>query len=66
MASLAAILAMAKPVALEARAELRDTRGFISMTTMSPFSGLTANWMLEPPVSTPISRIIAVAASRIR
>ena len=36
MASLAAILAMAKPVALEARAELRDTRGFISMTTMRP------------------------------
>ncbi|MBA7699820.1 hypothetical protein ES703_108523 [subsurface metagenome] len=64
MASLAAILAMGNPVALEARAELLDTLGFISMTTISPFSGLIANWILEPPVSTPISRMIAMAASR--
>ncbi len=28
-------------------------------------SGLTANWMLQPPASTPISRMIAMAASRI-
>ena len=42
-ASFAAIFAMGKPVALEASAELRDTRGFISMTTMRPFSGLMAN-----------------------
>ena len=35
-ASLAAILAIGKPVALDARAELRDTLGFISMTTMRP------------------------------
>ena len=55
---------MGKPVALEARAEERDTRGFISMTTISPVSGLMANWMLEPPVSTPISRMMAMAASR--
>ena len=41
------------------------TRGFISMTTMSPSVGLTANWMLEPPVSTPMRRMQAKAASRI-
>ena len=49
-----------------ASAELRDTRGFISITVMSPFAGFTANWMFEPPVSTPIFRMIAIAASRIR
>src|SRR5207302_6087688 len=65
-ASFAAILAMGKPVALEASADERDTRGFISMAIMSPLAGLIANWMLEPPVSTPISRMIARAASRIR
>ena len=31
----------------------RETRGFISMTTISPLSGLTPNWMFDPPVSTP-------------
>ncbi len=60
----AAILAMGKPVALLARAEERETRGFISMTVMRPFCGLTANWTFEPPVSTPISRMTAMAASR--
>ena len=56
---------MGKPVALEARADERDTRGFISMAIMSPFCGLIANWMLEPPVSTLglISRMMARAAS---
>ena len=49
-------LAIGKPVALDASAEERDTRGFISMTTMRPSSGLIANCTLEPPVSTPISR----------
>ena len=63
-ASLAAIFAIGKPVALEARAELLDTLGFISMTIISPVSGCMANWMFEPPVSTPISLIIAIAASR--
>ena len=63
-ASLAAILAMGKPVALEASAELRETRGFISMTTMRPVSGWTPNWMLEPPVSTPMARITCRAMSR--
>jgi hypothetical protein len=50
---------------LEASAELRDTRGFISITIMRPVSGHTENWMLEPPVSTPISLITANEASRI-
>ena len=63
-ASLAAILAMGNPVALEARAELRETRGFISITTRRPSRGLTANWMLDPPVSTPTLRMIPMAAFR--
>ena len=58
--------AIGNPVALEASAEERDTRGFISITSISPSAGLTANWMLQPPASTPISRMIAMAASRIR
>jgi hypothetical protein len=33
-------LAIGKPVALDARAEDRDTRGFISMTTMRPSAGI--------------------------
>ena len=55
---------MGKPVALEARADERDTRGFISMTIMRPLVGSTANCTLEPPVSTPISRRTASEASR--
>ncbi len=66
MASLAATLAMGKPVAFDARAEERETRGFISITTMRPSAGLMANWTLEPPVSTPISRNTAMEASRMR
>ena len=57
---------MGKPVALLARADERETRGFISMTTMRPVAGSTANWMFDPPVSTPISRMMAMAASRMR
>ena len=57
-------MAIGKPVAFEASAEERDTRGFISMTTSRPSSGLTANCTLEPPVSTPISRSTAIEASR--
>ena len=48
---------MGKPVAFEASAEERETRGFISMTIMRPVLGSVANWMFEPPVSTPISRM---------
>jgi hypothetical protein len=63
---LAANLAIGNPVAFDASAELRDTRGFISITTMRPSRGLVANWMLDPPVSTPTARMIASAASRMR
>src|ERR1022692_2449122 len=48
-ASLAAIFAIGKPVALDARAEERDTRGFISITTILPVRGSTENWMFDPP-----------------
>src|SRR5207302_3063156 len=57
---------MGKPVALEDRALERDTRGFISITTISPSSGLMANWMFDPPVSTPMRRMQEKAASRMR
>ena len=53
-------------MAFDASALDRDTRGFISMTTMRPSSGLTANWMLQPPVSTPTSRMTPIAMSRRR
>ena len=61
----AAILAIGKPVALEASAEDRDTRGFISMTIWRPSTGSTANCTLDPPVSTPTRRMQANEASRI-
>jgi hypothetical protein len=57
---------MGKPVALEASALERDTRGFISMTRISSVSGWTANWTLEPPVSTPTARMTCIAWSRRR
>ncbi|MCY1545854.1 hypothetical protein D9M68_818160 [compost metagenome] len=57
-------MAIGKPVALEARAEERDTRGFISITTMRPVFGQMPNCTLEPPVSTPISRSTAREALR--
>ena len=43
MANLVAIFAIGNPVAFDAKALERDTRGFISITMMRPFSGLTAN-----------------------
>ena len=55
---------MGKPVALEASADERETRGFISMTMISSVAGLTANWTFDPPVSTPTARITAIAWSR--
>ncbi|CDE85682.1 unknown [Coraliomargarita sp. CAG:312] len=64
-ANFAAIFAIGKPVALEANAELLETRGFISITIILPSFGFTANWIFEPPVSTPISRMTAKLASRI-
>ncbi len=53
-------------MAFEASAEERDTRGFISISTCRPVRGSTANWMFEPPVSTPIARMQPSAASRMR
>ena len=61
---MAAILAIGKPVAFDASALERDTRGFISMTISRPSSGLTANWMLQPPVSTPTDRMMPMERSR--
>ena len=63
-ANFAATLAIGKPVALEAKAEERLTRGFISITIISPLAGLMANCTFEPPVSTPISRNTAKLALR--
>ena len=57
-------MAIGKPVAFEASADERDTRGFISITIMRPSAGLIANWMLQPPVSTPTSRSTAMPTSR--
>ena len=62
---MAAILAIGKPVAFDASAEDRETRGFISITTSRPSRGLTANWMLQPPVSTPTDRMMPIERSRI-
>ena len=39
-----------KPGRLRASADERDTRGFISITTIRPSAGSTANWMFDPPV----------------
>jgi hypothetical protein len=64
-ATFAPIRAIGKPVAFEASADERETRGFISITNCSPVSGWTANWMLQPPAATPISRMMAIALSRI-
>ena len=57
---------MGNPVAFDASADDRDTRGFISMATMRPSCGLIANWMFDPPVSTPTRRMMRRAMSRIR
>ena len=59
-------MAIGKPVALEASALLRETRGFISMMSMRPSAGLIAHCTLEPPVSTPMARRQAMEPSRIR
>jgi hypothetical protein len=65
MASFAAILAIGKPVAFDASADERETRGFISITTCSPVSGSPRTARSSPPVSTPTRRMHAIAASRI-
>src|SRR5260364_333989 len=57
-------VAMGNPVALDASADERETRGFISMTTMRPSRGFTANRTFHPPDSSPISRNTAHAPLR--
>ncbi len=52
-------------MALLASALERDTRGFISITIIRPVAGSMANWMLQPPVSTPTVRMMPSATSRI-
>ena len=61
-ANKAATFAIGKPVALDAKADDLETRGFISITINCPSSGLTANCTFEPPVSTPISLRTAIEA----
>ena len=51
-------------MAFDASADERETRGFISMITMRPSTGLIPNCTFEPPVSTPISRNTANEALR--
>ena len=43
MANLAATLAIGNPVAFDASADDLDTRGFISIISISPFCGFTAH-----------------------
>ena len=62
--NLAAILAIGYPVAFEANADERDTRGLISMPMISSFSGFTENCTLQPPANFPIPFIILMARSR--
>ncbi len=62
IASLVAILAIGNPVAFDASALLLETLGFISITAIFPFLGFTANCIFDPPVSTPISLMTAIAA----
>ena len=50
---------------LDAKADERETRGFISITIMRPSTGLIENCTFDPPVSTPISRSTAIDALRI-
>ncbi len=58
-------MAIGNPVAFDASALDRETRGFISITISRPSFGSTANWMLQPPVSTPTDRMIPIERSRI-
>jgi hypothetical protein len=65
-ATSAAIFAIGNPVALDASALERETRGFISIRTCRPVDGSTANCTFDPPVSTPITRSTSIAVSRMR
>ena len=63
MAIFAATRAIGYPVALDARAELLDTRGLTSMTRYSSVLGWTANCTFAPP-SMPSARMIFNEAER--
>ena len=76
MARRAAILAIGKPVALQARAEERETRGFISMTVRRPVfgvdgeldvraAGLDADFADDPPRGV-AHRLVLVVGQRLR
>ena len=54
---------MGYPVALEAKAEDRDTRGLTSITAYSKLSGFRANWQLQPPTM-PSAEIMFSEAER--
>ena len=52
-------------MAFEARADERETRGFISMMMRRPVSGWTAHCTFDPPVSIPIASRTRMESSRI-
>ena len=56
---------MGYPVALDAKADERLTRGLISIAIISSVSGSSANCTLHPPAKFPRSRIIIIAVLRI-
>ena len=58
VASMADTRAMGKPVALDARADEREVRGLISMTTMRSLTGSWANCTLVPPMTWTDSTIL--------
>ncbi len=49
---------MGYPVAFDARAEERETLGFISITAYSKLLGFKANWTLHPPIIPTSSMIL--------
>src|SRR5258708_19583084 len=63
MATLAATLAIGYPVAFDASAELRLTRGLTSITYYWKELGSSAYWTLQPP-SMPSPRMILSADER--
>ena len=65
MASLAAILAIGYPVAFDASADDRETRGLISIAIIASSAGFTENCTLQPPAKLPMARIIFIAWLRI-
>ena len=54
---------MGYPVALEASADERDTRGLTSMTKYSWLPGARANWTLQPPA---MSRVLMIRSAALR